>query len=449
MFTLNNLNKKLFICAMLLCIPNLNAEAVQMEAPSVTFLQTENIDKKYTYRDAFLKTHEKTYSLKHHYLMTNTIELTTPTDNRTDNANKTTEKIEGRFERINSSSNGGAISNTGTGKIENINSDFVLNSIYSETSKYGGAIYNKPSDKTTGITTIVGDFIHNEVYVYGNDYEEANGGAIFNNGTIQSITGDFLSNNAISDYNYGVGGAIYNEYNGTISSINGNFGYNQALGQYSQAGAIYNAGTINTINGDFYLNRIKGNDWNQGGAIRNSGEITTINGTFYLNQISGEDIARGGGIYNEGIIKDITGDFYNNLITVKASAPVPVNNTVSPAMARGTINYGDGNALVAGGAIYNTYELDNIKGNFVNNNITAEASQATGGALTNTAQIKNIEGHFIENNINALNAQGGAISNTGEIGLISGDFVNNYVIGSSIAQGGAIYTFWQQLWKCR
>ena len=102
---------------------------------------------------------------------------------------------------------------------------------------------------------VVGDFI-------GVEYEtssDAYGGAVYNGGSIESITGNFINN-----------------------SIN-HTGNNCVYG-----GVIYNASTVDNIKGDFINNSIDTSSENQnrGGSIYNSGTISSIIGNFIGNSIN-------------------------------------------------------------------------------------------------------------------------------------------------------------------
>ena len=161
-------------------------------------------------------------------------------------------------------------------------------------SIYGGAIYNNGS-----IGTITSDFIGN--FINTNSSSLSAGGAIYNRGIIDSITGNFIGNHATSSDSsafYILGGAIFNEDSGSrINSIHGDF-----IGNYasSYGGAISNgnfyssSSTIGEIVGDFVGNHAS----NYGGAIYNTGTINSVSGNFignYTNNV-------GGAIYNSGLL---------------------------------------------------------------------------------------------------------------------------------------------------
>ena len=203
---------------------------------------------------------------------------------------------------------GGAIYNN-RGTIGDITGDFIGN-YASGSSAYGGAIYN---DYDAEIGDITGDFIGN----YATDSYQAFGGAIYNDddAEIGDITGDFIGNYATGSYQ-AFGGAIYNDDDAEIGDITGDFigNYASSTDQDANGGAIYNTGTIGNITGDFIGNYASGGASVSGGAIFNSGTIGNITGDFIGNYAQSETgNALGGAIYNEEIINTIVNsDFIDN-----------------------------------------------------------------------------------------------------------------------------------------
>ena len=92
----------------------------------------------------------------------------------------------------------------------------IINGNYAET--YGGAIEVKYGESQGDI---IADFIHNSIWTNNALYIfYTRGGAISNEGTIKSISGNFTEN-YIEISKQGYGAAIYNA--GTIGDINSNF----------------------------------------------------------------------------------------------------------------------------------------------------------------------------------------------------------------------------------
>lgn len=103
------------------------------------------------------------------------------------------------------------------------------------------------------------------------------------------------------------------------------------------------------------------------------------------------------------------------------------------------------NSNVTQGRAYNTeYNNSDFTRDFINLSETTSSSSnsSRGGALYNSGKINDIKGNFLENYVTAVGgALGGGIYNKGEINSISGDFVRNYTLGSGSSKvvGGAIH----------
>ena len=152
---------------------------------------------------------------------------------------------------------------------------------------------------------------------------------------------------------------------------------------------------------------------------------TIINYNFSSNMYARVVNVYGGALYNAGEITGITADFINNSVTATAT---------------------DSYAYAYGGAIYNKGTIGDIIGDFIGNSATgnsATGNSATGnnhtwgGAIYNDkgSKIGNITGDFIGNS----GSFGGVISNYGTIGNIIGDFIGNSATGNNNTYGGAIY----------
>ncbi len=116
-------------------------------------------------------------------------------------------------------------------------------------------------------------------------------------------------------------------------------------------------------------------------------------------------------------------------------------------------------SLAGGGAVFNSGEVGDINGHYINNNTTSTGNGAAGGAIINYKDktnasaaniINNITGDFIGNTAVSTNASsdinknlagGGAIFNdeSGTINSIRGDFISNNATASyGLVAGGAI-----------
>lgn len=223
------------------------------------------------------------------------------------------------------------------------------------TAAIAGAVNNQyASSHITGITNAV--FVNNTASLSA-------GGALRNQGTIDSIAGTTFEGNTA-----GNGGALWNGAGGTIASITdttftGNKSTNAAVG----GGAITNAGEISKINATTFtdnsaagnggaINNVKGGKASitlsdttftgntaagNGGAIYNAADSSiTFKGT---NTFTGNTAAEGKDIYNEGTLT-MTGDSHlivdgNQNIYNTSSATLTVNSgaklTITDAVAGG------------------------------------------------------------------------------------------------------------------
>lgn len=240
------------------------------------------------------------------------------------------------------------------------------------TAAIAGAVNNQyDSSHITGITNAV--FVNNTASLSA-------GGALRNQGTIDSIAGTTFEGNTA-----GNGGALWNGAGGTITSITdttftGNKSTKAAVG----GGAITNAGEITKINATTFtdnsaagnggaINNVKGGKASitlsdttftgntaagNGGAIYNAADsFITFEGT---NTFSGNTAAKGKDIYNEGTLT-MTGDSHlivdgNQNIYNASSATLTVNSgaklTITDAVAGGEYEVvtGEGNLDIKTGA---------------------------------------------------------------------------------------------------
>ena len=271
-------------------------------------------------------------------------------------------------------------------------------------ANYGGAIYNSGT-----MSTINGYFIGNNA-----NYINYGGGAIYNSGNITTVTSDFIGNFATR-----YGGAIYNT--GTISNTTGDF-----IGNYAgYGGAITNFGTMTNITGNFINNG--GGTYNRYSSIFNRGTIENLNANFIGNAVTNN--SGDATVYNQGTITNITGDFIGN------NGNVILNYSDDWNLYYARVDSIDANFIDnAGTAIYNsgreaTVQMGSINGTFQNNGqgIYLGATTMTGG----------ITGTFENNGRIEENFYGGAIyANSVNVNSISGSFT-----GNKSSQGGAIFNY--------
>lgn len=326
----------------------------------------------------------------------------------------------------------------------NLSGDVNAHFINSRSEADGGALRNVAGSTIGNVT---GSFLNNH-----SDY----GGAIFNNGDLGLITGDFIGNNTRTHVLYpevsdgissSTGGAIMNsslDRDSLIAGINGNF-----IGNYvnnpkniSFGGAISNNSRdnfkayIGDIYGNFIGNYLTSERDVHGGAIYNGeAEIGNIKGDFIGNYAYTRDLhAQGGAIYNspynfqtdrnpeKSVIGDITGNFIGNYAS--STGDYTLGGSIANFGRMGKIsgdfygNYAEDYHLDSkGGAIYNGGIIDGIEGNFVGNYVYSAGkygSMGLGGALVNSGKAGNITGNFLRNYVEIpedtkLFALGGAV----------------------------------------
>lgn len=328
---------------------------------------------------------------------------------------------------------GGAIFNNDNGTIGNITGDFVSNSAVSTAgSALGGAISNNAGSK---IKSISGNFIKNTTTAKN---FQSSGGAIFNSqiraditesGFIDSISGNFIGNSAVAEgsnsTSFAQGGAISND--GQMNSIEGVFEENFVSSKTSQAvgGAICSIGKVASIKGTFINNYAENTDaFAMGGAVALRNETDTVKADFIGNHAysSGTIYASAGALVTTNNVKNVEGNFISNYTE--------------------TVN----SALSSGGALHNTGTIENLKSNFIGNYSKSTDNNSVGGAVYNGGNIKNLSGNFSENYTYASNSNvaGGAIYNTSgaSINITNANFINNYgetAKEDGVVRGGAVY----------
>ena len=211
---------------------------------------------------------------------------------------------------------GGAIFNSSnvSRAIGDVRGDFIGNYVFGTNTAQGGAVYY---ELRATIDSITSNFIENHAESISS---YAQGGAIMNiENSFGGITGDFIGNYAQSSNSYASGGAIYNYDGGNTGNITGNF-YRNYVSAFDNAlgGAIYNDGRIKNITGDFSGNYAKSTEGNAaGGVIYNIdyGTIDNIVGDFISNYAeSKKGSAYGGAVYSDVKVTVKDPDMPDNLI---------------------------------------------------------------------------------------------------------------------------------------
>ena len=325
------------------------------------------------------------------------------------------------------------------GAINTLYALFINNSTFtnnSATEKYGGAIFGNCSSLTIPVTITNTTFINNGATkggaIYTNintltvtgsnftDNNALNGGAIYNLGSVLNIISSTLTNNtAIS----GNGGAIYN--NGTINETNNIFTNNTA----NEGGAIFNSGYSVTDNNNTFTNN-KGTTY-EGGAIYNEldSTLTETNDTFINNTAT----IWGGAIFNEGFITEISDTFTNNNDAIFNDGSITettdtfVDNTGAISNNGNLTDTNDtftNNTATFGGAISNNGNLTDTNDTFTNN-----TAIDGGGAVTNAGTLIYTNCTFTNNTA----GEGGAVDNFKTLTVTNSTFTNN-----TASEGGAI-----------
>lgn len=242
----------------------------------------------------------------------------------------------------------------------------------------GGAIFN--SDDKTGAK---GNLTLNNVDLKGN--KAAQGGAIYNKGTLTVNGGSFTDNSAAPDADgstvtvSNVGGAIYNADDATLSIDGTRFEGNTA----AIAGAVnnqYDSSRITGITNAVFVNNTA--SLSAGGALRNQGTIDSIAGTTFEGNTAGN----GGALWNGagGTIASITDTtFTGNKSTNAAVGGGAITNAGEITKINAT-TFTDNSAAGNGGAI------NNVKGGkasitLSDTTFTGNTAAGNGGAIYNAA----------------------------------------------------------------
>ncbi len=293
----------------------------------------------------------------------------------------------------------GIVLNSGKLSMENITADNFQDG-------NGGFIYNNST-----IEKLNGDYLNN--------VSDTDAGMLFNNSYVNEMKGNFNGNSA--NYN---GGAVYNSFSGTIENIEGKFENNQSV--QSEGGAIFNLGNIYNIDADFIGNSAG----TSGGAISNWGDIKALNGKFSDNYSA----QNGGAIYNYGIIENLSGKFTNNSTEGRGGAICNMYGTIDINSDNYAVEFTGNRDSTGLNAIYNNGGTinfnggnndiiinDNIDGNYgtlnfnggnihINNEVSGNTVNLSDGTLyfgTNNQDGADYFGNF--NNTVDFNIFGGVI----------------------------------------
>lgn len=304
--------------------------------------------------------------------------------------------------------------------------------------QYGGSI------EATGLT-VSGNTASvekvDDVTINGEPYSA--GGAMALVKVEGSIKDSDFSNNTNKHFNISSGGALFVAEDSNITLENDVFNENTATGKTAQGGAIYNEGTLAVEGGSFTDNSAAPADGstvtvsNVGGAIYNADDAKlSINSTRF----EGNTAAIAGAVNNQYDSSHITGItnafFVNNTASLSAGGALRNQGTIDSIS--GTTF--EGNTAGNGGALWNGAggTITNITDTtFTGNKSTNDA--VGGGAITNAGDITKINATTFTDNSAA--GDGGAIYNVKSGGGNASITLNNTTFSGNTADGngGAIY----------
>ncbi len=367
---------------------------------------------------------------------------------------------------------GAAIFNSSSASIGELTGDFIANKSLASSDGFigkndendrvatslAGAIYNE------GIMgNITGDYIKNlaqatATTLHYSDGANAYGGAIYNSNTMGNITGDFLLNNVIAKtvggFALAYGGAIHNDKD--LGHIKGTYLLNSVYAEssvqaFAAGGAInsHAGSTIDSIQASFIGNRTDsittggGHAYALGGAVYSLADIELVTG-YYLSGLSrakseqGYASASSAAYYNLGKVTRFEATLaFNNLAAISTQSIAQaqgagIANTLEP----------NGKDLVTGQINILRGHIETLKSDFHKQSAYAEShnssAYSTGAAIYNLSSIVTIQGTFSENRAEAYahveyaQAEGAALHNVGEISEIHGHFASNSANGGTI-----------------
>lgn len=349
----------------------------------------------------------------------------------------------------NGNENGGAIKNN-SGTLNIINSTFSNNT--ANGNVYGGAIDVQSGSvlKISGQTTFSGNTvtdgsggaIHNlgNAVIAGTDSTNLvtfegnkakwNGGAIFNEGTLNISNALFNQNGFVDGSTTTKGGAIRNDNNhASLTLSNTTFSSNSA----ENGGAIFNgSGSTLTINPNVAFNSNSAAD--NGGGIYNQGTAIIDGASFNSNSST----QRGGAIYTTGNLTVRNSSFTGNTSTVANPSWQYGGGAIQQDSGSLTIDHSNFDRNITnsrGGAIHL------LRNNVTISNSTFTENKAGSGeggaiALTSSDAAATITNSSLTDNSAGL---GGAIFNEGNLTIVA-DGTDSQISGNtSTRNGGAIY----------
>jgi CSLREA domain-containing protein len=339
---------------------------------------------------------------------------------------------------------GGGIHNNGTLYVQNSSTIGGRFDIEVNKAENGSGIFNEGG----GTATIDASAIR------GNS-AKANGGGIYNNGTLYVLNGSTIGGGAGQASIARFGGGIFNQ-SGTViidaSTISGNMVVEAGGGVFNNASLTVRNSSV--IGGDSTLDQGNGDvpavsDYDiEGGGIANSGSgIVTID----ASTVSGNRARSGGGIYNVGSLSVQNGSVIGGDTLGNSNSGEEGGGIANAGMATVTASSISGNSaeflVGSGGGIFNfftgTITIDNsiINGNSGGGIYNEGILTVQNGSLLNSnsgSGLKNdndasatIDDSTISGNIDAF---GGGIFNVDSTTMIA----NSTISGNTASFGGGI-----------
>ncbi len=299
-------------------------------------------------------------------------------------------------------------------------------------------IYYSNTTTTDGGAVLVSSTNDNTFY---DDYFVKNsaggsGGAIDVFGNVDSIARTIFGANTAK-----WGGAISVENGGNIGSIKALFDENKATGDNAQGGAIYNKGTIGSIYQATFSNN---SATDSGGAIYNGGTIDSITNTLFSNNSATNggalvlDNNASAEVTNSDFLNNtvtsttdsVTG--FGGAIAIHHDLGSGVGNTLLKTTGNVfTGNEVKGNAALGGAAVYN----DNGTWMSVNDTFTSNTSSTNGGAIGSNGNTTLVNATIVGN---TAKKNGGGVFARNSNGPAQTDIVNGVIFNNTAAVGGGL-----------
>ncbi|WP_169805813.1 transglutaminase-like domain-containing protein [Methanobrevibacter curvatus] len=245
--------------------------------------------------------------------------------------------------------------------------------------------------------------------LFNGNNASTNGGALYLNGGITTITNKstFNNNKAIN------GGGIYTNSNLTINSIE----FSSNIVSSNGAGLYINSGTVNILNDSNFIN----NKAINGSGVYSNGKLV-VNSVLFLNNNAS---ANGGAIYSLNDLNIFATIFNKNNANSNGGA-IFTNGGTTNINSNSAFT---GNSAVNGACIYSNSNL-NINSIIFSNN----TAKTNGGALYLNGGVTNISGTSNFTNNRAIN--GGAIYSKSKL-FISSSLLS---LNNATGDGGVLYS---------